>query len=214
MPPLLDPILTLIAVFAAFFFLAWLLARDSLSRTARFWGWVSVAVTLIAAGWSLWFETLEPCLRTGRVTLAFLAVLQVVVAVVGMVLTVAGAVRFLRSWASMGWYVSSMRRFLESSPEFERIRSQPDARTRWKMAGVLTGRVLLLPGLGWVPLGMGITILAFQFLEPDRFLHPNPTVVYVGLGSVAVGLAQIIANALLVKKETKDGERAKDARKY
>ncbi len=87
---------------ATFFFLAWLLARDNLSRTARLVGWLSVAVSLGGKRWSLWFETLEPYLRTGRFASAYLSILQLVVAAAGMVIVVAGAVRFLRAWGQHG----------------------------------------------------------------------------------------------------------------
>ncbi len=198
MPPLLEAILTPVVIFAAFFFLGWLLARDKISRTGRILGWLSVAVTLISVAWSFWFETFAPYVRKGRVLSALLSVAQLVAAIVGLALAFYGAVRFLRAWFGMGWDLSSIQNFLENSPPFERIRKESDAGARWKLSGELVLRALLLPGLGLMLLGIGMVILGFQFLEPDRSLAIDTASVYTGLVSSGLGLVQIAARALVV----------------
>ncbi len=55
------------------------------------------------------------------------------------------------------------------------------------------GRVLLLPGLGWIPLGVGLVALAFQWLEPDPSLRPDAATVRVALGYMTLGLVQMAA---------------------
>ncbi len=179
-----------------------MMARGTLSRTAKVLGWLSVAVVVAAMGWSLWTEMLSYYLRKREFYGAALSILEPAVGLVGFVMLLAGTARFLRAWTSMGWIVSSTRGFLKESPEFERIRSQPDARTRWKMAGNLILRTLLLPGLGWVPMGVGIIVLAFQFLEPDRSLRPDPQTVQIGLVLVAMGVAQMATRMLLARRES------------
>ncbi len=193
-PSWLEVPLTLVTLWAVFFLLAWAVAREKLSPAARRWGWLSVAVAAGAFFWSFWAESLAPYLRAGRWEAILRLVLQVVVAVLGLALAVGGAVRFLRAWAQMGWVLASGgQTFLEDSAPFRAIRQRKEARTRWRMAGALMGRVLLLPGLGWVPLGVGLVALAFQWLEPDPSLTPDPATVRVALGFVALGLVQVTA---------------------
>ena len=197
MPAWLEAPMTLVTIVAALFFLAWLVGRDQLSPTVKRWGWASVILTLASFFWSLWVETLDPALRSGNLMKVARTVSQVVIAVGGIALALAGAVRFLRAWArTMDWTpATSIQEFLDS-PAFQEIRQQPTAADRWREALALIARVLLLPGLGWVPLGVGMVILAFQLLEPDPTLQPDPTVVKVGLGFTALGLLQILLRAL------------------
>ncbi len=197
MPAWLEAPMTLVTIVAALFFLAWLVGRDQLSPTVKRWGWASVILTLASFFWSLWVETLAPALRSGNLMKVARTVSQVVIAVGGIALMLAGTVRFLRAWArTMDWTpATSIQGFLDS-PAFQEIRQQPTAADRWREALALIARVLLLPGLGWVPLGVGMVILAFQLLEPDPTLQPDPTVVKVGLGFTALGLLQILLRAL------------------
>ena len=197
MPAWLEPPMTLVTVVAVFFFLAWLVGRDRLSPTVKLWGWVSVILTLASFLWSLWVETLAPAIRSGNLMKVARTASQIVIAVGGIALALAGTVRFLQVWASTtGWTPATpIWEFLDS-PAFREIRQQPTAADRWREALALIVRVLLLPGLGWVPLGVGLTILAFQLLEPDPTLQPDPTVVKVGIGFTALGLLQIFLRAL------------------
>ena len=191
MPSWLEPILTVVAIIAAFFLIAWFLARDALSRRARIAGWASVALTAAGFLWSLWVESLAPYLSKGRMDAAILTVAQVVVALLALAFTVAGAVKFLRAWAGMGWVVKDgTRRFLEDSPEFRKIQETPAAANRWRMAFALIGRVLALPGLWWVATGVGVLVLDFQYLEPE--FSPDSRVANVGIGFLAVGLVLLV----------------------
>ena len=192
MPPLLEALLTFVAIYATLFFLAWLLARQRLPRRVRVFGWLSVAVTVIGFVWSFLVETLLPYLRRGPAGLMLvgLSLLQVIAALVGVGALLRGAARFLRAWWGMGWWLGSIRTFLEESPAFAAIRREPDARVRWKMAWALIRRVLLLPGLGEMAVGFGVIVLAFQVLEPDRWFQPDPGVMTLGGVAVFLGLAQ------------------------
>ena len=198
MPPLLEAILMPVVVFAAFFFLGWLLARDKISRTGRIVGWLSVAVTIVSAAGSFWFETLAPYIRTGRTSSALLSVAQLVAAAGGLALAFYGAVRFLRAWSGMGWDLSSIQNFLENSSAFERIRKESNAGARWKLSGEMMLRALLLPGLGLMLLGIGMVVLGFQLLEPDRSIPVDSASLCAGLLSVGLGVVQMAARALAV----------------
>jgi len=193
MPPWLEFPLTLIAIFATFFFLAWLLARDRLTWPVRLLGWGSVGVTLAAFLWSLWAESLAPSLRSGRTSALALTLAQAGVALLGTGLMLIGAVHFLQAWLGMGWVLhSEAPSFLRDSPAFAEVREQSTPAARWDRARALMGRVLRLPGLGWIPLGLGMILLAFQLLEPDSTLSPDPFLVGLGMAFIALGLGQML----------------------
>ncbi len=196
MPAWLEPILSIITITAAFFLIAWFVARDTLSRGARIVGWASVAIAAASFLWSLWAESLAPYLHKGHMNAAILTVAQVLVALLALAFTVAGAVKFLRAWASMGWVVKhGAQHFLKDSPEFQKIRETPTAAKRWRMAFALIGRLLALPGLWWVPTGVGVMVLDFQYLDPE--FAPDPQVVNVGIGFLAVGLVLLVWRLLV-----------------
>jgi len=196
MPPWLEAILTPVAVLATFYFLVWLVAREALSPKVRLVGWLSVVVTVASVLWSIGFETVLPAWRRGEVWKVPLALAQPGLAFVGAGVMIAGALRFLRAWLSMGWVISSIRGFNEASRPLVAIRREPDPRKRWRMAGALMLRVLLLPGLGWVLVGFGIVLLNVQGFDMDTLTFPNPEYLALGLGSIALGLVQMLARAL------------------
>ncbi len=191
MPAWLEPMLSVVTIIAAFFLIAWFVARDTLSRGARIVGWASVAIAAVSFLWSLWAESLAFYLHKGRLDAAALTIIQVLVELLALAFTVAGAVKFLRAWASMGWVVKhGAQHFLEDSPEFQKIRETPTAAERWRMTFALIGRLLALPGLWWVPTGVGVMVLDFQYLDPE--FAPDPQVVNVGIGFLAVGLVLLV----------------------
>jgi len=178
MPAWLEIILTPLAIYATLFFLVWALARDKLSRRARLLGWTAIIVTILGLLWSVWYESLRPCLRAGQSSAMLYAALQPLVMVTGAALTLYGAVRFLRAWGQMMFpqpatgttfrkHIRSERRSLEE------IRAQPTLQERLALAWKLIANLLLLPGLGWVCIGVGIAIAAGQLLEADRFFVPD-----------------------------------------
>lgn len=196
LPAWLEPILSVVTIVAVFFLIAWFVARDALSRGTRIAGWASVAVAAAGFLWSVWAESLAFYLHKGRLDAAVLAVIQVLVEILALAFTVAGAVKFLRAWASMGWVVKrGTRRFLENSPEFRKIRETPTAADRWRMAFALIGRLLALPGLWWVPTGIGVMVLGFQYLDPE--FAPDPQVVNIAIGSLAVGVVLLVWRLLV-----------------
>lgn len=196
MPAWLEPILSIITVTAAFFLIAWFVARDTLSRGARIVGWASVTIAAASFLWSLWAESLALYLHKGHMNAAILTMAQVLVALLALAFTVAGAVKFLRAWAAMGWVVKhGAQHFLKDSPEFQKIRETPTAAERWRMAFALIGRLLALPGLWWVPTGVGVMVLDFQYLDPE--FAPDPQVVNVGIGFLAVGLVLLVWRLLV-----------------
>ncbi len=191
MPAWLEPILSVVTITAAFFLIAWFVARDALSRGVRIVGWASVAITAASFLWSLWAESLAFYLHKGRLDAAALTIIQVLVALLALAFMVAGTVKFLRAWAGMGWVVAhGTRRFLEDSPEFRKIRKTPTAAERWRMAFALIGRLLALPGLWWVPTGIGVLVLDFQLLDPD--LSPDPQLLAIAAILLALGLALLV----------------------
>ena len=191
--PVLGPLLLVVAVYAALFFLVWLLARQRLSARAQVVGWLSVLITAGGCLWSFLAETVLPYLRRGPAGLlqAGLSVLQLAAALVGIAAMLLGAARFLRSWLSIGWALGSMQDFLKASPPFAAIRRESKARARWRLVLALASRVLLAPGLGLMMLGLGVLILAFQVLEPDPSLRPDPASLSIGWGAVGLGLLQM-----------------------
>ena len=153
-----------------------------------------MAITVGGCLWSFLVESALPYLRRGPagLILVALSVLQVIAALVGIAAMLLGAARFLRAWLRMGWALGSMQKFLEASPPFTAIRQESGARARWCLALALIGRILLLPGLGLMGLGFGVLLLAFQFLEPDRWFRPDPVIVTLGLLSLLLGGTQIL----------------------
>lgn len=193
MPPWLEIPLTLVAVWSTLYLLVWALAPHALSPTARRLGWAGVAVSVAAVAWSLWAESIRPAVQAGQWHALALLAAQVLVAGLGLVLALVGAIRFLRAWLGMGWAATaSPRAFLETSAPLQTIRRKPTPTSRLRAAAALIGRVLRLPGLGWVPLGVGLTVEAFQLLEPDPTLAPDPAVVRVGAAFIALGLLQML----------------------
>ena len=191
MPAWLEPILSVVTIIAAFFLIAWFVARDTLSRGARIVGWASVTIAAASFLWSLWAESLAFYLHKGRLDATALTIIQVLVEILALAFTVAGAVKFLRAWAAMGWVVKhGAQHFLKDSPEFQKIRETPTAAERWRMTFALIGRLLALPGLWWVPTGVGVMVLDFQYLDPE--FAPDPQVVNVGIGFLAVGLVLLV----------------------
>ncbi len=187
MPDVLQFPLAVAAVWATFFLLAWALARESLSPRARVLGWLSVAVTAAAFFWSVWVESLAPYVAAGRSASAWRAALQVAGALVGVGITFAGGVRFLRAWLRMDWVVADAQRGADAADPFRDVRTTPNARARWRKAAALMVRLLRLPGLGWVPAGVGLAVLALQCLEPDPSMPPDPALVAVAVVALAVG---------------------------
>lgn len=194
MPPILEPVLFLAAIYAALFFLAWLVARDRLSLRVRVLGWLSVAVTVAGFVWSLVVETLLPYLRRGPEGMRYftLSLLEVGFATAGVGLMFVGAARFLRAWLGQGWRLDSAQAFLEESPRFAALRGEPEDRARWRMAFRLLRDLFLLPGLGWLLLGLGLLIVTFQVFEPDPFFKPDPVLVSGGGTLMLLGLSQML----------------------
>jgi hypothetical protein len=179
MPSWLEFVLTLIVVYATLFFLVWILDRDKLSRRARVLGWTAIAVVGASFLWSLGYEILLPYIRAGRESAALLTVLQPSVMLSGTVLLVYGAIRFLRSWRKLMMLeeqtlLPAISKYLVGDhPALERIRRQPTLRERFGLAGKLMLSVLMIPGLGLVFIGLGITIAGAQVLEPDPSIAPD-----------------------------------------
>ncbi len=188
--PLLEAFLSVVTVGAAFFLLAWLVARERLSPAVRRVGWLSVVLAAAAFFWSVWAESFAPYLRAGRHAAALRAALQVLGALVGVGLAVMGGGRFLRAWLQMGWLTD--RAFLAQSGPFREIRQGQTAAERWRLAAALMGRVLRLPGLGWLLVGLGLTVLDLQLLEPDPSITPDRFLLAVGGVAVMVGLGVVL----------------------
>jgi hypothetical protein len=161
---------------------------------------MAVAITLASMGWSIWYESLAPYLRAERLGSVALVVLQVVAAFFGVGLGIAGLVRFLPSWLKIAvpgetnYFMAVSKLARQDSPALQRILADPNRRRRFALAGRLFLAVLLLPGLGWVPIGLGIVILAFQVLEPDRSLAPDWGLVVFGLACILAGGVQTLAS--------------------
>ncbi len=190
-PPWLEIPLTLVVLSATFFLLLWGLNRDLLSPKVRRWGWLSVAVALASLAWSIGAESLAPYLRAGRWGTALRAALQALGALAGVVLMLAGALRFLRGWFGLDWALDQgATAFLRESPPFQEIQEAPQAAERRRRALHLILRTLRLPGLGWVGTGLGITLLALQLLEPDPHLAPDPRLVLLGASLLLLGIGQ------------------------
>ncbi len=188
--PLGEAFLSIVTVGAAFFLLAWLVARERLSSAVRWVGWLSVAFAVAAFFWSVWAESLAPYLRAGRDAAALRAALQVLGALVGVGLAVMGGARFLRAWLQMGWLTDHT--FLARSAPFREIRQGQTAAERWRLAAALMGRVLRLPGLGWLLVGLGLTVLDLQLLEPEPSIAPDRFLLVVGGVAVMVGLGLVL----------------------
>ncbi len=178
-PSWLQLLLIPIVIYATLFFLVWIFARNKLSRRARVLGWTAIALVVASFLWSLWYESLLPYIHAGRESAALLAVLQPSVMLSGTVLMVYGAIRFLRSWLKfMMWeeqpLLPALRKYARGGhPYLEHIRSQPTLRERFALAGKLMLSVLMIPGPGWVFIGLGITIAGAQVLEPDPSISPD-----------------------------------------
>jgi len=196
MPVWLEYVLTPIVVYAILFLLAWLLVRDKLSHRASILGWMAIAVTVLSVLWSLWYESLLPYLRARRWLAVVLTLMQPLVMFSGAALMIYGVVRFLRAWMKlMMWetpsVITSLRKYVRGEhPYLEHIRSQPTAGERLTLAGKLILDLLMLPGLGWVLIGLGITIGGAQALEPDPSITPDAQLITLAAILIAVGGVQ------------------------
>ncbi len=194
MPPWLYAPLGLVAGVAIFFLLAWLVARELLPRPARVLGWVSVLITLAGMGWSFWAETARPYFRAQDWVTLTRAGGQLVTVALGLALMIGGAKRFLQAWNRFGWMrAAGLRGFLEDSPALAQIRRQPQPGLKWRGVARLLGAVLRLPGLGLVLVGWGLVVGAFQLLEPDLSLRPDPLLVRLSQGLVLLGVVLHLA---------------------
>ncbi len=194
MPPWLDALLTPVAVLAALFLLAWMLRREAIPPRGRVVGWASVAVTGFALAASFWLESLQPYLRAGRTVAAARSLAQVTLMLLGVALALRGAVRFLRAWRDLVWLFErnpAAARFREPRPQAPPASKYAEAQ-HWAQALELGLHILRLPGLDAVLLGLGLTILAGQWLEPDPSLSPDLNVVSWGLVFVVLGALQAL----------------------
>ncbi len=187
MPPWLELVLTPISLYAVLFFLIWIFARDKLSRRACVLGWTAVAIGVAGFLWSLWYESLLPYIRAGRWTAVLLTMLQFSAMLSGVALMVYGTVRFLRSWLKfLMWRDSSpfsgfLRYLRGDHPALERVRRGITYRQRFGMAAKIIIDMLTISGLGWVLVGLGITIAGGQVLEPDPSIAPDAQLVVLAL---------------------------------
>jgi len=196
MPVWLEYVLTPIVVYAILFLLAWLLVRDKLSHRASILGWMAIAVTVLSVRWSLWHESLLPYLRARRWLAVVFTLMQPLVMFSGAALMIYGGVRFLRAWMKLMMcetpsVITSLRKYVRGEhPYLEHIRSQPTAGERLTLAGKLILDLLMLPGLGWVLIGLGITIGGAQALEPDPSITPDAQLITLAAILIAVGGVQ------------------------
>ncbi len=208
MPPWLYAPLGLVAGGAIFFVLAWLVARDRLPRPVQVAGWASVLVTLVGVGWSFWAETARPYFRAQDWAALTRAGGQLVTVGMGLVLMIKGARHFWQAWNRFDWDLTGgLRGFLEDSPAWAQIRRQSRGAARWRSAARLLGAVLRLPGLGLVLVGWGLVVGAFQLLEPDLSLRPDPMLVKLSQGLVFLGVLLHLAR----RREDNDGSRPGNA---
>jgi len=197
MPVWLEYVLTPIVVYAILFLIAWLLARNRLSPCASILGWTAVVVTVISVLWSLWYESLLPYLRVRRWLAVVLTLMQLFVMISGVALMFYGAVRFLRAWLKfMMWkapgVIPSLRKYVRGEhPYLEHIRSRPTLGERLTLVGKLILNLLMLPGLGWVFAGLGITIGGAQAFEPDPSITPDVRLIALAVIPIVVGGAQV-----------------------
>ncbi len=178
MPAWLEALLTPITVFAALYLLAWGTQRSLLSRPVRVIGWASVVVTGLAMVGSFWCESVWPYLQTGRWPSLARVSAQFASMVLSAGLMLAGAVRFLRAW-----------RALVPTPPTPAAHATRTVRLRW--AAALVMRLLRLPGLGWMAVGLGLILLAGQLGEPDPTLRPDARLLALGIVLLGGGLLQI-----------------------
>jgi len=201
MPGWVELALMPIVIYATFFFLAWILNRNSLSLQSRILGWAAIAVTVASFLWSMWYESLLPYFRSGRYHSALLSVWQVLWMLAGIGMSVNGLKRFLTAWSgvmsqgnpSTGPERTVRRYAAGSHPALKRIRELPTLRERLDAAFRVIRNMLLIPGLGRVSAGVGIAIIGGQILEPDPSLSPDVSLVMFALVLVFVGALQELA---------------------
>ena len=218
MPTWLEQVLIPIVIYAAFFLIAWFLARDKLSPRATILGWTAVAITGLSMLWSLGYESLLPYLRAHRWTSLVLAVMQPLVMFGGVALGFYGAVRFLRAWAEfMLWEpanaVSSLLQYIRGEhPYLKTIRSHPTLGQRFLLIGKLILGLLMLPGLGRLLIGLGCAIGAGQVLEPDPSMTLDMRLVIMSAVFIVVGgFQEWAAKALRDRWQRLAGEMQKTA---
>jgi len=113
---------------------------------------------------------------------------QMLLMTLGAGLSLVGAARFLRAWLTMGWVVDQgPGGFLRASSPFQHVRAASHRSARWARAWALMTRVARLPGLGELLLGLGLTVLAGQGLEPDPTLSPDPKLMTLGWFASGLG---------------------------
>ncbi len=201
MPAWLEYILTPIVVYAALFLITWFLARDKVSRRVSLFGWTAVAITASSVLWSLWSESLSFYVHTKRWSRGVLALMQPLVMFAGVGLMIYGAVQFLRAWMTFTMWtplnvLPALRGYIRGThPHLEEIRGQVTLRARFVLAAKRVLHVSTLPGLGWVFVGLGVTIGGAQALEPDPSIVPDIQLltlaaVLMGVGGVQLWVAR------------------------